>query len=166
MNIDNIDDALLLIKEQKSNAKKIGFTCSSFDLLHSGHYLMLEEAKTVCDYLIVGLQTDPTIDKIYRIETNGKNKNTPIQTYEERLIQIKGCRYIDLIIKYSTEADLLELLHKINPDIRILGADWQNKKFTGHELAIPLYFNSRSHNYSTSNLRKRVYDAEVERLNS
>jgi len=162
----DIDNALIVINAQRNSNKKIGFTCSSFDLLHSGHYLMLEEAKAVCDYLVVGLQTDPTLDKDYRISTAGKNKNVPIQSYAERLIQIEGCRYVDLVIKYSTESELLQLLNTVKPDVRILGADWQGKKYTGHELALPVYFNSRSHSYSTTSLRKRVYDAEVERLNS
>lgn len=162
----DVNIALAIIDEQRKYGKKIGFTCSSFDLLHSGHYLMLEEAKSICDYLIIGLQTDPTLDKTYRIETAGKNKNLPIQTYEERLIQIKGCKYVDLVVKYSTESELLLLIAAVNPDVRILGADWQGKKYTGYELSIPVYFNSRSHSYSTTNLRKRVYDAEVERLDS
>jgi glycerol-3-phosphate cytidylyltransferase len=160
----NNTDAINIISDKRSFGKKIGFTCSSFDLLHSGHYLMLEEAKEQCDFLVVGLQTDPTIDKEYRIETGGKNKNAPIQTYDERLIQIKGCRYVDLVVKYSTENDLLTVLQRLNPDIRIIGADWMGKKYTGHELDIPIYFNSRSHCYSTSTLRKRVYEAEIERM--
>jgi glycerol-3-phosphate cytidylyltransferase len=159
-----LKDALKFIKGKRDEGKIIGFTCSSFDLLHSGHYLMLQEAKEQCDYLIVGLQDDPTIDKDYRIETGGKNKNNPIQSFEERLIQIDGCRYVDLVIRYSTESDLLVLLNDIKPDIRIIGADWKDKKYTGYEMKIPVYFNSRSHNYSTSNLRKRVYDAEIDRL--
>lgn len=152
-----------LIKKVRLTGKKIGFTCSSFDLLHAGHYLMLEEAKNECDYLIVGLQADPTIDVEYRIATGGKNKNSPVQTFEERLIQIRGCKYVDEVVKYTTETELLELLRLIEPDVRIVGADWQGKKFTGHELPILVFFNSRSHTYSTSNLRKRVYEAEVQK---
>lgn len=159
-----LDSALKIINDHKLNGKKIGFTCSTFDLLHSGHYAMLQEAKEQCDFLVVGLQTDPTLDEEYRIETEGKNKNKPIQSFEERLIQISGCRYVDLVIKYSTESDLMDLLNKLNPDIRILGTDWKDKKYTGYELSIPIYFNDRTHTYSTSSLRKRVYEAELERL--
>lgn len=160
----NLNNALSIINNNRNSGLKIGFTCSSFDLLHSGHYLMLEESKGMCDFLVVGLQTDPTIDKEYRIETGGKNKNAPVQTYEERLIQITGCRYVDLVVKYSTENELIDLIKSVNPDVRILGADWLNKKYTGYDLPYPVYFNSRSHSYSTSNLRKRVYEAEKERL--
>jgi glycerol-3-phosphate cytidylyltransferase len=140
--------------------KKIGFTCSSFDLLHAGHYLMLKDAKAQCDILIVGLQSDPTIDVSYRVETGGKNKNKPIQTFEERKIQIEGCKYVDHVIPYNTEEELLELLKKIKPDVRILGSDWKDKQFTGHELNIAIHWHNRSHDYSTSNLRKRVYATE------
>ena len=145
------------------NNKKIGFTCSSFDLLHAGHYIMLEDSKKQCDFLIVGLQTDPTLDKEYRINTSdsGKKKNKPIQSFEERFIQIKGCKYIDCIIKYSTENELYSIIKEITPDIRILGSDWKNKPYTGHELNIPIHWHNRNHNYSTSNLRKRVYEEEL-----
>ena len=143
---------------------KIGFTCSSFDLFHSGHYLMLEDAKKQCDFLIVGLQSDPTLDETYRIKTGGKNKNKPIQTYKERLIQISGCKYVDKVVEYSTEQELYDLLLEINPDIRILGSDWEGKDYTGKDLDIKVYFHNRNHTYSTSNLRKRVYQAELEKL--
>ena len=143
---------------------KTGFTCSSFDLFHAGHYLMLEDCKNQCDYLIVGLQKDPTIDEKYRLKTGSKNKNKPIQTFEERYIQIKGCKYIDEIVEYTTEDELYELLLKINPDVRILGSDWEGKEYTGHNLDIPIYFHNRNHDYSTSNLRKRVYNAELNKL--
>ena len=134
---------------------KLGFTCGSFDLLHAGHVLMLREAKSVCDYLIVGLQTDPSIDR------EGKNK--PIQSLEEREIQLSAVKYVDEIIVYDTEEDLYGLLQKVKPDIRILGADHENKKFTGHDLKIDVYFNSRNHNWSSSDLRKRIYENENRR---
>lgn len=162
----NLSEALVVIGKHRASGEKIGFTCSSFDLLHAGHYMMLEESKEKCDFLVVGLQTDPTLDKEYRVATGGKNKNAPVQSYDERFIQIKGCRYVDLIVKYETEEDLMQLLKSINPDIRMVGADWRGKPYTGYELSIPIYFNDRSHSYSTSNLRKRVYDAEIERLTS
>ena len=129
--------------------KKIGFTCSCFDLLHAGHILMLKDAKKQCDYLIVGLQTDPTIDR-------PKEKNKPIQSLEERKIQLEAVKYIDEIIVYNTEKDLHALLEKTMPDIRILGSDYINKKFTGQNLNIKTYYHKRSHNFSTSSLRKKI----------
>ena len=131
---------------------KIGFTCSPFDLLHAGHIKMLEDAKAQCDYLIAALQTDPTIDKDYR---NNK-KNKPVQTITERQIMIESIRYTDEVIIYETENDLYNLLWDINPDVRILGSDWENKPFTGYSLHIPIYFHKRDHDYSTSNLRDKI----------
>tara|TARA_R110001592_G_scaffold98243_2_gene280755 strand:+ start:339 stop:746 length:408 start_codon:yes stop_codon:yes gene_type:complete len=130
-------------------SKKVGFTCSAFDLLHPGHILMLEDCKNHCDYLVVGLQTDPTI--------NRKTKNKPIQTLEERFIMINSIKYVDKILIYSTEKDLKELLTNLKPDIRILGSDWKNKedKITGYHIA-PIYYHNRNHNYSTTNLRKKL----------
>jgi glycerol-3-phosphate cytidylyltransferase len=131
---------------------RIGFTCGAFDLLHAGHALMLEEAKSRCNYLIVGVQSDPSIDR------PGKNK--PIQSYEERLTMVRAIKFVDEIVAYDTEADLVTLLTHINPDVRILGADWEGKEFTGFELPIECYFNKRDHGWSSSDLRKRVYEAE------
>lgn len=145
---------------------KVGFTCSSFDLLHAGHYLMLKDAKAQCDYLIEGLQTDPTLDLSYRMKTDNKQKNTPIQSYKERKIQIEGCRYVDEVVEYSTEDTLYELIKKINPDIRVLGSDWSGKEFTGHDLNIPIHWHNRDHDFSTSNLRKRVYEGELKKRNN
>ena len=129
--------------------KIIGFTCSCFDLLHAGHILMLKDAKKQCDYLIVGLQTNPSIDRT--------EKNEPIQSFEERKIQLESVKYIDEILEYSTEKELYSLLKKINPDIRILGADYINKPFTGDDLDIQIYYHKREHNYSTTNLREKIY---------
>ena len=145
---------------------KKGFTCSSFDLLHAGHYLMLKDSKNQCDYLIVGLQTDPTLDLNYRMSTDNKQKNKPVQDFEERKIQIEGCRYVDEVIEYSTENELYELIKKIKPDIRILGSDWEGKEYTGKNLNIPIHWHKRDHEYSTSNLRKRVFQAELKKRNS
>ena len=131
----------------------IGFTCSSFDLLHAGHILMLKDAKNQCDYLIVGLQTDPTIDR-------PKEKNKPIQSLDERKIQLEAVKYIDEIITYSTEHELYLLLQKINPDIRILGTDYKDKNFTGDDLNIRIYYHNREHNYSSTNLRNKILLAE------
>lgn len=125
-----------------------GITFSAFDLLHSGHVAMLEEARNQCDYLIVGLQTDPTIDR--------PQKNKPVQTIFERYIQLKGCKFVDEVIPYDTETDLINLLEVVKPDIRFIGEDYVGKPFSGCELPIKLIYTSRRHNFSTSDLRKRV----------
>lgn len=124
-----------------------GFVCSAFDLLHTGHIAMLEEARSQCDYLIVGLHTDPTIDR--------PTKNKPVQTSFERFIQLKGCKFVDEIIPYDTEEDLLNLLQMITPDVRFIGEEYRGKQYTGCELPIKMVYTSRRHNFSTSNLRKR-----------
>lgn len=135
------------------NGKKIGFTAGAFDLTHAGHYLMFQESRDNCDYLIVGLQTDPSLDR--------PEKNKPVQSLEERKIQLEACKYIDEIVVYEREAELLELLKQLNPDVRFIGEDWRGKPFTGHELDIRLYFNKRDHGYSSSSLRKRVKENNV-----
>ena len=136
---------------------KIGFTCGSFDLCHAGHVLMFKECKELCDYLVVGLQSDPTLDR--------SHKNKPIQSVEERLIQLEAITYIDKIVTYNTEEDLYNLLKKNDHGItvRIIGADWQGKEFTGSDLPLETIFNSRTHSYSTSELRKRIADAEQQK---
>ena len=131
----------------------IGFTCSTFDLLHAGHILMLKDAAEVCDFLIVGLQTDPTIDRPL-------TKNTPIQTLEERKIQLEAVRYIDDIYVYDTEDSLIDLIKLVKPDIRILGSDYEGKPFTGDFLNIPIHYHERNHDYSSTNLRKMIYNRE------
>ena len=139
------------------DGKKVGFTAGAFDLCHAGHMLVFKEAREVCDHLIVALQDDPSkTDASYR----GKKKNTPIMSMEERRIILEGIKYIDEIVAYSTEEDLYKLLVDLKPDIRIIGADWKGKQYTGHELPIEMYFNSRGHSYSTTALRERVYLAE------
>ena len=131
---------------------KVGFTCSAFDLLHSGHISMLREAKDQCDYLICGLQTDPSADR--------PEKNAPIQTIVERYTQLKAVGYVDEIIPYSTEEDLKDILSMYSIDIRILGDEYREKDFTGKDICkrrdIGLYFNKRDHRFSSSELRKRV----------
>ena len=131
---------------------KIGFTCSSFDLLHAGHVQMLREAKEQCNYLICGLQTDPTIDR--------KEKNAPIQTIVERYTQLNGIKYVDEIIPYSTEQDLEDILSMYDIHVRILGEEYRDKEFTGRDICkkrdIELYFNKREHRFSSSDLRARV----------
>lgn len=135
-----------------STMGKVGFTCSAFDLLHAGHVLMLEEAKSICDYLIVGLQVDPSVDRNY--------KNKPVQSIVERQIQLSGVSYVDDIIVYSTEKELLEILKTMPIDIRIVGADYIGKDFTGKDYClknnIEIYYNRRDHDYSSSNLINRI----------
>lgn len=116
---------------------------------------MLKDCKTQCDILIIGLQTDPTLDR--------KDKNKPVQEFEEREIMISSIKYVDEVIKYNTEEELLLLLKELNPDVRIIGTDWKGKKYTGHELPITMYWHNRSHSWSTSNLRKRVYEKEMKK---
>jgi glycerol-3-phosphate cytidylyltransferase len=130
---------------------KTGFTCSCFDLFHAGHIMMLKEAKSKCDYLIVGLQTDPTIDR--------PEKNKPIQSVFERFVQLEACKYVDEIVVYATEKDLLDILHSYPINIRIIGGEYKEKDFTGKDLEhIEMYYNSRKHSFSTTELRKRVID--------
>ena len=135
----------------------IGFTCSTFDLLHAGHITMLKEAKSQCEYLICGLQTDPTIDR-----PNSKNK--PIQTLVERWIQLEAVKYVDEIVVYQTEKDLEDLLLTLNMDVRIVGEEYRNTNFTGKDICeqrgIELYYNKREHSFSTTELRERIYAAK------
>lgn len=125
-----------------------GITASCFDLFHAGHVLMLMEAKEQCDHLTVAFQTDPTIDR--------PEKNKPVQTVYERWVQLKGCKYVDEIIPYSTEAELLDILKSFSWDIRIIGAEYYGKEFTGHDLSIPIHYNSRNHSFSSTELRARI----------
>ena len=149
------------IKELKAEGKKIGITFSTFDMLHAGHIAMLSEAKNHCDYLICGLQTDPTIDR-------PDTKNKPIQSIVERQIQLAACRYVDEVVIYQTEQDLIDLLLILPLDVRVLGVEYENTDFTGkHEClfrGIELVFNGRDHSFSSSSLRKRVAHAETEKL--
>lgn len=138
--------------KKKYPHKIIGFTCGAFDLLHAGHALMLREAKSQCDILVVGLQTDPSLDR--------PEKHRPIQTIKEREIVLSSIRFVDYIWLYSREKELYQFLKRAPIDVRILGQDWQGKPFTGYDLPIKVYFNSRSHSFSTSELRRRVYEAE------
>ena len=135
---------------------KVGITFSTFDLLHAGHIKMLEEAKRVCDYLIVGLQLDPSIDRA--------EKNAPAQTIIERYIQLKGCIHVDEIVPYVTESDLLDILKSFKIDVRIVGDEYIEKKYTGRsyckEKGIEIYYNSRDHRFSSTELRKQVKIAE------
>ena len=131
---------------------KIGFTCSTFDLLHAGHIQMLRDAKEQCDYLICGLQIDPSLDR--------QEKNSPVQTIVERYTQLNAVRYVDEIIPYQTEKDLEDILNMLHIDVRILGEEFKNKTFTGRAICakrgIELFFNKREHRFSSSDLRNRV----------
>ena len=136
---------------------RVGFTASTFDLLHAGHVMMLREAKTVCDYLIVGLQTDPTIDR--------PEKNKPVQTLLERYIQLNAIEYVDEIVPYQTEQDLEDILNMFPINVRILGEEYKNGKFTGRatctKRGIELYYNKRDHRFSSSDLRERVSNESI-----
>lgn len=138
---------------------KTGFTCSTFDLFHAGHIVMLEEAKRQCDYLIVGIQIDPTLDR--------STKNKPVQSIIERQLQVKACKYVDEVILYSTEKELEDILMTLPIQVRILGEEYMDKEFTGKDIClkrgIRLYYNKRDHYFSSTDLRKRVFEAEVKR---
>ena len=131
---------------------KTGFTASTFDLLHAGHIVMLQEAKTICDHLIVGLHVDPSTEREY--------KNTPIQTLVERYAQLAAVEYVDEIIPYETENDLLDILKMYPIDVRIIGEEYRDKDFTGKNLDMQIHYNKRRHDYSSSLLRERVAYAE------
>ena len=140
----------------------IGFTCSTFDLLHAGHITMLEEAKHHCEYLIVGLQTDPTLDR--------PEKNKPIQSLVERQIQLAAVKYVDEIVCYQTEEDLQDLLLTLPIDVRVLGDEYKGKNFTGKDIAkqrnIKIIYNGRDHSFSSTSLRKRVVWGESDFVNN
>lgn len=135
---------------------KVGFTCSCFDLFHAGHIMMLKEAKAQCDYLIVGLQTDPTMDR--------PEKNKPVQSVFERFVQLQACKYVDEIVVYATEKDLLDVLQSYPIDVRIIGDEYKDKHFTGRELDMEIYYNRRKHSFSTTELRKRVTQIESDKI--
>ena len=145
------------VKELKEQGKTIGIVFSTFDMLHAGHIAMLSEAKNYCDYLIAGLQTDPTID---RPET----KNAPVQTIVERQIQLAATRYVDEVVVYQTEKDLEDLLLILPVDVRILGIEYADRDFTGKTICtrrnIKIIYNARDHSFSSSSLRKRVVESE------
>lgn len=129
-----------------------GFTCGAMDLLHAGHVLMLADCRSKCDHLIVGLHTNPQLDR--------PDKNQPIQSLIERYIQLEGCGYVDQIIPYETESDLVELLKSVPIDVRFVGSDWKDKPYTGHDITkIRVEFNTRDHDYSSSGLRRRIAQA-------
>ena len=134
---------------------KIGFTASAFDLLHAGHVAMLKEAKSVCDYLICGLHIDPSVQR--------STKNKPIQSVVERYAQLKAITYVDEIIAYENEADIIDILLLYNVNIRIIGEEYRGTQFTGHELKMQTHFNKRLHRFSSSELRLRISSLECQR---
>lgn len=149
------------IKELKSQGKRIGITFSQFDMLHAGHIAMLAEAKNHCDYLIAGLQTNAAIDR-------PDTKNPPVQSIVERQIQLAACRYVDEVVVYTTEQDLIDLLLILPVDARIIGVEYEHKDFTGRDecvmRGIEIVYNGRDHSFSSSSLRKRVVMAESHSL--
>lgn len=145
------------IRRLKDEGKKVGITFSTFDLFHAGHIAMLAEARNHCDYLIAGLQTDPTVDR-------PDTKNSPVQSIVERQIQLAACRYVDEIVVYSTEQDLRDLLLILPVDVRVLGIEYQGTDFSGQieckKRSINIIYNVRDHSFSSSGLRQRVATAE------
>ena len=152
---------MMLVLPDNMIGKPVGFTCSTFDLLHAGHILMLAECKTVCDYLIVGLQSDPTIDR-------PDVKNKPVQSVVERYVQLSAVKFIDEIIVYDTEKDLEDLLMFLPNSLRICGEEYKDKPLTGREICdsrgIKTYYNSRTHRFSSSELRNRTYESEKKKF--
>ena len=144
---------MMLVLPDDKIGKPIGFTCSTFDLLHAGHILMLAEAKSICDHLIVGLQIDPSLDR-------PEVKNKPIQSVVERFVQLSAVKFVDEIIVYQTEKDLEDMLMFLPISLRIIGEEYKDKEFTGKQICedrgIRIYFNQRKHSFSTTELRKRV----------
>lgn len=145
------------VRKLKDEGKMIGITFSTFDLLHAGHIAMLAEAKNHCDYLIAGLQTDPTIDR-------PTEKNKPVQSIVERQIQLAACRYVDEVVVYQTEQDLIDLLLILPIDVRVLGVEYEDKEYSGKaegvKRNITAVFNGRDHSFSSSGLRSRVVAAQ------
>ncbi len=143
----------MLVLPDNMIGKPVGFTCSTFDLLHAGHILMLAEAKSICDYLIVALQMDPSIDR-------PESKNKPVQSIVERYVQLSAVKFVDEIIVYQTEKDLEDMLMFLPITIRIIGEEYKDKDFTGKQIceerSIKVFYNQRRHSFSTTELRKRV----------
>ena len=148
----------MLVLPDDMIGRPIGFTCSTFDLLHAGHILMLAECKSICDYLIVGLQTDPTIDR-------PEIKNKPVQSIVERYVQLSAVKFVDEIVVYDTEKDLEDLLMFLPISMRICGEECKDKHLTGRDICdtrgIKIYYNSRTHRFSSSELRQRTYQSEL-----
>ena len=150
----------MLVLSDEFIGRQVGFTCSSWDLLHAGHILMLAECKQICDYLIVGVQSDPTIDR-------PGVKNKPVQSIVERYVQLSAVKFVDEIIVYNTEKDLEDMLMFLPISVRIIGEEYKDKDFTGKQICedrgIKIWFNSRSHRFSSSELRQRTYQSELDK---
>ena len=146
--------------ETNKNKKIIGITCSCFDLLHAGHIKMLEDAKSQCDSLVAALQVDPTLDR--------PDKNKPIQTIVERYIQLNGCKHVDEVVPYHTEKDLEDLLMFLPITMRICGEEYKERHLTGRDICdargIRTHYNSRTHRFSSSELRQRTYQSELSKV--
>lgn len=151
----------MLVMPDNMIGKPVGFTCSTFDLLHAGHILMLAECKQICDYLIVGVQSDPTIDR-------PGTKNKPVQSIVERYVQLSAVKFVDEIIVYNTEKDLEDMLMFLPISVRIIGEEYKDKDFTGKQICedrgIKIWYNSRSHRFSSSELRQRTYQSELTKV--
>lgn len=132
----------------------VGFTCSAFDLLHAGHVVMLQEARSKCDYLICGLLVDPSVDR-------PDTKNKPVQSMFERYLQLSACKYVDEIIPFEREQDIVDIILTINPDIRFCGEEYKDVDHTGKGLCYT-YYNKRKHSFSTSSLRQRILDLQLQ----
>lgn len=147
---------------------KIGFTCSAFDLCHAGHMLLFKEAKQHCDYMIVGLQDDPSIDNDINVQYRGKIKNKPIMSLEERKVILESIRYIDEIFVYKDEEDLHKNIERLAAEgryqIRFIGDDYKGKHYTGDDVPHQIHYINRDHGYSTTSLRQRVYQAEQQQI--
>ena len=152
---------MMLVLPDDMIGRPVGFTCSTFDLLHAGHILMLAECKQICDYLIVGLQTDPTIDR-------PDVKNKPVQSIVERFVQLSAVKFVDEIVVYDTEKDLEDLLMFLPITVRIIGEEYKDKEFTGKQICedrgIKIWYNSRNHRFSSSELRNRTYESEKKKF--
>jgi glycerol-3-phosphate cytidylyltransferase len=151
----------MLVLPDEMVGRPIAFTCSTFDLLHAGHILMLAECKQICDYLIVGLQTDPTIDR-------PDVKNKPVQSIVERYVQLSAVKFVDEIIVYDTEKDLEDLLMFLPITMRICGEEYKERHLTGRDICdnrgIRTHYNSRTHRFSSSELRQRTYQSELNKV--
>ena len=151
----------MLVLPDNMIGKPVGFTCSTFDLLHAGHILMLAEAKSICDYLIVALQMDPSIDR-------PESKNKPVQSIVERYVQLSAVKFVDEIIVYNTEKDLEDMLMFLPISVRIIGEEYKDKEFTGKQICedrgVKIWYNSRNHRFSSSELRTRTYQSELNKV--
>ena len=146
---------------KSTNDMKVGFNCSSFDLFHAGHVTMLKMERELCGWLIVALQVDPTIDR-------PGIKNKPIQSVYERYVQVQSCKYVDEILVYETEEDLLNMIKTQSIDIRFLSEEYKDRDFTGKQYCIDngiaIHYHKRQHKYSSTELRNRVYRLEKQKL--